>query len=136
MRRTPGLLALASMLGALAGPPAGPLRVSTIVPPGPYYVGQAVEVRVEVEGVQDTPVIEPARSIAATVWPLSRDETRPPTARFVIIPGRPGLLDLPAFRARSGDRSGASQPTRLAVVNVPAEGRTSAFLGGVGPFEV
>ena len=31
---------------------------------------------------------------------------------------------IPPFRARSGDRSGASRPTRLAIANVPAEGRT------------
>ena len=43
---------------------------------------------------------------------------------------------MPPFRARSGDRSGASRPSRLRVVNVPPEGRTSAFLGGVGSFEV
>jgi hypothetical protein len=138
MRRIPSLLVLVAMLGAaaVAGPPAGPLRVATVIPPGPYYVGQAIEVRVEVEGVLDPPAVEPARATAAIFRTLPRDRARPSGARFVVVPERPGLLDVPAFRARSGNRSGASQPTRLAVSNVPAEGRTSAFLGGVGPFEV
>jgi hypothetical protein len=134
MKRNPGLLGLALTLLPLAAPE--PLRVSTVVSPKPYFVGQAIEVKVEVDPGPASPTIEAPRISGAELFPMPTDPVRPSTARFVVVPGHPGPLDLPTFRARAGDRTGASKPTRLAIANVPAEGRTSAFLGGVGPFEV
>ena len=138
MNRSSIATGLAWLLGplTLAGPIAGPLRVTIVVAPGPHYVGQAIEVQVQVEGSPESPSVEAPRVAGAEVRHLRQDRARPSAARFLIIPGHPGVLDVPPFRARSGDRSGASRSTRLTVVNVPAEGRTAAFLGGVGPFEV
>ena len=138
MKRTSRLLGLALILAssAVAGPRAGPLKVRTTPAPGPHFVGQAIEVEVHVEAGPGPPTVEAPRLAGAVVRPLPGERSRPSVARFLVVPARPGFLDLPPFRARSGDRSGASRPSRLRVVNVPPEGRTSAFLGGVGMFEV
>jgi hypothetical protein len=138
MRLFASLLGIASVLGSLAvaDPQSLPLRVSMVVTPGPYYVGQAIEIKVEVEGVSGQPVFEPPRSIASSIRLLPTDPNRPSLGRFLIVPDHPGSLELAPFRARSGDRSGASRPTRLTIANVPIEGRTPAFLGGVGSFQV
>ena len=133
---SPLRLALLFASVAVAGPEAGPLKVTAILPPGPHFVGQAIEVRVAVEGGPGPPTVEGPRTPGAEVRALPQDRSRPSVARFLLVAGRPGVLDLPPFRARSGDRAGASRSTRLSISNVPAEGRTSAFLGGVGSFEV
>ena len=125
-------------LGLIFAPPAdgsNPLPIRVIVAPRPHFVGQAIEVQVEVDPARGTPIVEPPRVPGADVVRLPSDPARP-SVRFVVIPGRAGPLDLPPFRARSGDRSGASRPVKLTVANVPTDGRPSAFLGGVGPFEV
>src|SRR5262249_26371812 len=57
-------------------------------------------------------------------------------SRFRIVPRRAGTLLIPAFTARLNDRTGTSRPIRLMVQRLPDAGRTDAFLGGVGPFEV
>ncbi len=57
-------------------------------------------------------------------------------SRFWIIPRRAGTLTIPAITARLAARSGTSPPQRLNVQAVPQSGRTAAFLGGVGGFEV
>jgi hypothetical protein len=138
MKRISSPLGVALMLAsfAVAGPRADPLRVTTILPPGPHFVGQAIEVRVEVEGGSGTPTIEAPRPPGALIQAMSEDRSRPSVARFLIVPERPGVFELPPFRARSGDLLGTSRPNRLTIANVPPEGRTSAFLGGVGSFEV
>ncbi len=112
------------------------LRLTTRLPAGTHYVGQAIEVGVEVEGATGLPTVEPPRSTALDVHPLPSDGARRDLWRFAVVPRQAGTLDLPPFRARSGDRSGNSKPIRLAVASVPLEGRTAAFLGGVGPFEI
>src|SRR4051794_31723641 len=98
-------------LAALA--PDGPasLRVSArVVTPAPYYVGQGVEARVEVDGPAE--VIPPRTpGTEAEVRPIGTDGT---ASRFVVIPRRPGSLVIPPFRARAGGREGASRTTRLA----------------------
>jgi hypothetical protein len=129
MKRTSNLIVLALTLAPCIA--SDPLKVTAVVSPKPYFAGQGVEVRVEVDPGSGSPTIEPPRVKDAEVFPMSSDPSR-----FVIVPGHAGPLDLPAFRARSGDRSGASKPTRLVVASLPAEGRTSAFLGGIGSFEV
>jgi hypothetical protein len=135
MKRTAHLLVLALTLAPIVVA-SDPLQVTAVLPPKPYYVGQGIEVAVEVGPGPGPPAVEPPRIKGAEVFSIPPDPARPSTSRFVVVPAHAGPLDLPAFRARSGDRSGASKSTRLAVANVPPEGRTSAFLGGVGPFEV
>ena len=136
MKRTANLLGLALTLAPLANA-SDPLKVTTaVVAPKPYFAGQGVEVRVEVDPGSGAPIVEAPRVKDAEVFPIPPDPARPSAARFVVVPGHAGPLELPSFRARSGDRSGTSRPTRLVVANVPPEGRTSAFLGGVGSFEV
>ena len=127
---------IASMVVPLSILAAEPLQVTARVPSGPHLVGQAIELDVAVEGATEVPVVEPPRSAVADVLSLPKDASRPFLTRFVMIPRQAGSLTLPPFRARSGDRSGISKPTRLAVASVPPEGRTSAFLGGVGSFEI
>ena len=74
--------------------------------------------------------------VAASIRLMPADATKPSVARYLIVPERPGPFILPRFQARSGDRSGASKPIPLTIANVPIEGRTPAFLGGVGSFQV
>lgn len=135
MKLTAILLGLALTPASLALD-ADPLKVTVVLSPRPYYVGQAIEARVEVAPAPGSPSVEPPRIKDAEVFAIDPDPSSPSIARFVIVPGHAAAVDLPPFRARSGDRSGASRTLKLSVVNVPAEGRTSAFLGGVGTFEV
>lgn len=139
MNPTPGPLGLAAiLLGALTdgglGADAGPLRVTVrVLTPGPPLVGQGVEIRLELDGAAGPSEVEAPRPAPtnAEVHRLAPSEP----LRFVVVPRKPGPLVIPPFRVRSGDRSGLSRPTRLAVENVPTGGRSAAFLGGVGPFE-
>jgi hypothetical protein len=132
MIRASSLFAIAWAFGTLSEP----LRVLTHLARGPHFVGQAIEVRAEVEGVSQAVAFEVPKTTLAEIQTLAIDPEKPSVGRFLVIPKRPGPLDLPPFRARSGDRSGVSRPTRLTVANIPAEGRSAAFLGGVGAFEV
>ncbi len=134
MKRISTWLGLVLILAPL--PLDEPLKVTTTLSTKPYFVGQGIEVKVEVDPGANSPTVEAPRVQGAGVFPMPSDSTQPSTTRFVVVPEHAGPLDLPAIRARSGDRSGTSKPSRLAVANVPPEGRTSAFLGGIGPFEV
>src|SRR2546421_681519 len=51
-----------------------------------------------------------------------------------VAAGRAGTLEIPAIRARIGDRSGRSRAMRVSIRPVPPEGRPTEFLGGIGPF--
>jgi len=126
------LLGLVPLLGMLSGDPAG---LSARAVPGPYLVGQAIEVRVEVAGAAGGAKVEPPAVADAEVREIGED-TGGSVARFVVVPRRAGSLEVPPFRLKVGGRSVASRPIRLAVAGVPASGRTPAFLGGVGAFEV
>jgi hypothetical protein len=113
-----------------------PLKLVTHLAPGPYFVGQAIEIRVEVEGIKELVGFEMPKSPALDFRGLPIDPTSPSTGRFLVIPKRAGSLEIPPFRAKTGDRSGSSRTTRLTVSNVPIDGRSASFLGGVGAFEV
>ncbi len=136
MNRIANVLGPALALASLAA--SDPLKVTVVVASKPHLVGQGIEVRVVVDPTLDQgpPTVESPRVKDAAVFAIPADPARPSAGRFMIVPEHAGPLDLPAIRARSGDRSGTSKPIRLLVANVPTEGRTSAFLGGVGPFEV
>jgi len=114
-----------------------PLQVSAKVAPRPYYVGQGIEVEITIEGEAgpNRPTLVAPRMASAEVYPISIDSDRPGPARYVVVPSRSGPLDLPPFQARSGERKGSSKRKRLEVDKVPTEGRTQAFLGGVGTFD-
>ena len=134
MKSTSSLFGLALILFSIAG--SSPIKVSTTLSPRPYFVGQGIEIRVDVDaGLQDWSV-EPIKIPGAEVHPLPIDPASRSSRRFVMVAGHAGTIDLPAIRVRSGDRSGSLKPVRLAVASVPTEGRTSAFLGGVGAFEL
>jgi hypothetical protein len=135
MNRIANLLGLALTLASIASA-SDPLKVTTVVSPKPHFAGQGVEVRVEVDSGAGLPTVESPRIKDADIYPIPPNPSRPAAVRFVVVPQHAGPLDLPAFRARSGDRSGVSKAIRLSVANIPTDGRTSAFLGGVGPFEV
>ena len=114
-----------------------PLQISVKVAPRPYYVGQGIEVEITIEGdaSPDRPTFVAPRMATVEVFPLSDNTDQPGRALFVVVPGRSGPLDLPPFQARSGARKGSSKRRRLEVDQVPTEGRTLAFLGGVGTFD-
>ena len=125
-----GLVAAVAFSGAARA--AEPLKVSAhVVTTGKPYAGQAVEIRVDVQGVEGPAEVAPPR-LAEVDGELHRLSPE----RFVVVARRPGTLVIPPFRANSGDRSGASRPIRLSIENVPLSGRSTAFLGGVGPFEI
>jgi hypothetical protein len=134
----PTLLTIALILSLASAAPADPLGVTVTLGPKPHHVGQGIEVFIEVGATEgDAPlVVEPPRVSGAEIFevPGASDFNR--TRRFMVVPTRPGIIDIPPFRARSGARSGASKPWKLSVSTVPAEGRTAAFLGGVGKQDV
>jgi hypothetical protein len=127
-----------------------PLSVRANLAPGPYYVGQGIDLNVVVGGAAEAPRVAPpgvagaeVSDLGMVVRPLASDaigdvvnEVNRYIFRFRIVPVRSGTLRIPAVAARLGDRSGASAPREIAARDVPAEGRTSAFLGGVGALEL
>lgn len=126
-----------------------PVRLEGI-PEGPQYLGQAIPIRLFVTAGAEPPTLDPPDVPQADLFPVGTD-VRPITAGaigtivhetnlyrfdFVLVPRVVGNPLIPAFRARSGDRRGASPPIRLNVITPPSFGRPPWFLGGVGPIEV
>jgi hypothetical protein len=126
------------------------LKVTAQARSSTCYVGQAVDLAVGVVGERERPQVTPPRVEGAELAHL-RTELTPLSAGgigqavwqknlyrfwFRLVPRRAGALTVPPFRARLGDRSGASEPLRLTVRATPPQGRPGTFLGGVGPFEV
>jgi hypothetical protein len=136
-------------LQAAADTPA-PIRVLAQVPAKSYYVGQAIELRIGAEAGTERPQVVPPSIpdieislIDNTLSPLGATGIGSQTSernlfitRFRLIPHHAGLLRIPPVRVRLGARSGVSHPLSIPVQSLPPAGRTSAFLGGVGPFEV
>jgi hypothetical protein len=146
-------LALAVGVGvgvAARGEEEGPIRARLIVAPGPYVAGQAIRVRVvavaggdrpeiawpEGPDVEVTPAGTSTRPIATSGIGSVVDRTIQYIYEFWVVPRRAGAFSLPAVTLRLGERSGTTRPIRLEVRPVPAAGRSSAFLGGVGSLEV
>jgi BatD DUF11 like domain len=124
------------------------LAVSVQVRPGPVFVGEAVELSVDVAAQRERPEIE-APNLNGADLTLIKAELRPISTsgiggevfvknlfrfRYRLIPRKPGALAIPAFHAKLDGRSGASEPTRLTIKPLPNLGRTADFLGGVGAF--
>ncbi len=116
------------------------LQARTLVPRGPYYVGEEIPLRVVVEpGTPNVEVLAPrlpeaefhrVRTVKGETSVEGSGEPR--SVPFRVIARRPGRLVIPAFQVRSGDRSTRTAQVVVAVRPVPAAGRSSAFLGGVG----
>jgi len=124
----PWLACLTIGTGTAPGAEAGPLRPEATVGPGPYFVGQAIDLRVGVPG-SDPPAISPPKVEGAAVIPAGG-------GRFRVIARRSGVLLIPPMTAQAGGRSGRTAPIRLTVRDLPAAGRPANFLGGVGSFQV
>ena len=114
------------------------------------YVGQGVEVQAAVVAGPDRPNIEPPKLLGADLTFIGHetqaisvsaigDQVNERTVhrfRYRLLPRKAGTIVIPPFRAILGKASGASQPLRLEAREVPREGRTGEFLGGVGTFEL
>jgi hypothetical protein len=142
-------MAVLVLLGVgVDGQESDELSVRVQVAAGTHFVGQGFELQVGVVGAGQRPRIDRPSIKDADVWLIDND-LRPISAsgiggmvaqsnlfivRFRVVSRRPGTLEIPSIRARLRDRSGRSQPIRVPIRPVPAEGRPAAFLGGVGRF--
>lgn len=124
------------------------LRVEVEVAGRTHYVGQGIELGIGVVGGKRRPEIDAPVIDGADVW-LIGTALRPLSVggigsslsgsnvfvtRYRVVPRRPGTLEVPSIRARLRGEEGRTRPVRLEVKPVPPDGRTSAFLGGVGSF--
>ena len=149
--RLGSVCALAMILGAADDPKtAGKLSVLARVRSTTCYVGQTVDLFVAVIAGRESPTIvfpdlpgAAIRKAGTTVQPLrlsgiggTVSEESMYRVHYRLVARRSGLLTIPPFSVRVGDRQGASAPIRLTVKKPPEAGRPSEFLGGVGPFEV
>lgn len=124
------------------------LRVRLDVAPGPYLVGQGIELRLAVVGRDERPKLELPDLPEARLWiidtsfkPISVSGIGPSISgenvfrtRLRLVPRVAGLLDVPPIVARLDGDQGRSKPLHLKIENPPMAGRTSNFLGGVGEF--
>lgn len=133
------LVALGWIVHAVAAEGVEAPTVSARAHPSSAFVGQAIEVVVEVASAGADAVV------LAPTGPDFEIEAKGPSRpsggpkrdwRFMAIARKPGNLEIGPFRARSGGRNVSSRPIRIAVRGLPAAGRTAAFLGGVGAFEL
>lgn len=143
-------LVLVALAGAARGAEDGPIRARLVVPPGPYLVGQAIRAQVvavaggerpaitwpESPDVEITPAGTAARPIATSGIGTVVDRTVQYRYAFWIVARHAGPCTVPSATLRLGDRSGSTGRLRWEVRPLPGAGRTSAFLGGVGPLEV
>jgi hypothetical protein len=145
-RLKPTAYSLLIVCNAAAGQSSAGLSVRSEISPGPYLVGQGIELGVAVVATGERPRIEPPVLTGAIAWPIGTDvnpirasgigsvvaaENRFVT-RFRIVATRSGSLEVPAIRVRTKDQSVRTQPRRLTIQPVPVEGRPAVFLGGVG----
>jgi hypothetical protein len=126
------------------------LRVRIEIAPGPYHVGEGIELAAGVPARDQRPALELPRLRQADLWttgtsfkPLSASGIGPVQAgenvfvtQLRIVPRRAGPLEIPPIIARLGGQSGRSHARRIEVEPVPLEGRPAEFLGGVGDFSV
>jgi hypothetical protein len=135
------------LLAAAGGSIEGSARVADAPP---YYVGQAIEVRVGAAGGVEPPRVTAPRPTQGTLTYLTgrstlagassigdvTDERYSHLFRYRLVPARAGVLEVPPFGLRLGERRGRTGPLRLKVLPLPAAGRTASFLGGVGAVAV
>ncbi len=129
---------------------AEPPRVLAGLGPGPYFVGQGFELRVSGVASGPRPRIEPPKLATALVWAagtefhpvsatgigtITSDQYRFVT-RFRVVARRSGTLEIPSIKVPLREGAGRTQPIKVAIQPVPAEGRPAEFLGGVGTFAI
>ncbi|MBV8559094.1 MAG: hypothetical protein JO116_26435, partial [Planctomycetaceae bacterium] len=144
------LCALARVAPPTLAQDSGPIHLRVQVAPGPYYVGQAIDLQVGAVAGVERPRVGTPRVAGAEVALVGTD-VRPISARgigdlvternlflwrFRVIPRRAGCLDIPPLVVRLKDRSGTGRMPRPDVLTPPLSGRPKEFLGGVGVFDV
>ncbi len=143
------LIILSLVIGS-QGSNSGDLTVTAKARPGQVYVGQVLEITLEIIGNHERPkVVIP--TIAGAEITLVGTELQPISTsaigaqifvrnlyrfQYRVVPRRAGTHTVPPFVATVAGNSVASAPLKLIVKALPAAGRTSDFLGGVGAFEV
>ena len=142
--------AIAGLASVAAGAEPAALRVRLETSPGPFLVGQGIELIVAVAAFDQRPTLEFPQLEGAELWkvstsfrPLNRSQIGPLESganlfltRCTVVPLRSGTLVIPPITARLQDLVGRSRPLRLSVEPPPAAGRPAEFLGGVGPFSL
>ena len=113
-------------------------RARVEVPPGPFHVGQCLDLRVIVHADQPPRLVRPAWT-DGDVYLLPTQKTAGSPSRFVlpvrIIPRRPGRLNFPPLTIQFQQGSQTIPVASLNVRGIPTVGRTSTFSGGVGKIE-
>jgi hypothetical protein len=143
-------LGSAGAYGSAAGQDSSALLVRVQVQRGRHYVGQGFELAVGVAAADKRPTVEMPRLAGAKIWMIGNG-FRPVSVsgigslllqenlfvtRYRVVPGRSGVLEIPAMAAHLGNQSGRGRPLRVTIERVPLEGRPRDFLGGVGEFAV
>lgn len=140
------------ILALVLGFAAEPLHVeSRIITKGPFYVGQPIEIRVNVSAGSEPPKVAPPRN-NDMMYLLKETGARPVTTSaignltltekvvyshvYLLVPKKAGNLSAGPFRASASGSEGASSILKLRVELPPASGRPREFLGGVGGFTV
>ena len=132
------------------GQDTAPLRIRVESKAGPYFVGQGIELTVEVAAGDRRPTLELPRlsqaelQITGTSFqPISSTEIGPVRVganlyitQLRVVARRAGTLELPPILARLDGQTGRSPARRLVIEPVPLAGRPAAFLGGVGAFSL
>ena len=128
-----------------------PVPVRLEIPGGRLFVGQAVEASLVVEGDSNLPILLIGKAESIGIVPLGRVEVHPRSASAIgekseitniyrfpvrLIARKPGTWPLPAIRTTVDARIGVVPNRLITVLAPPSIGRTSAFLGGVGPLRV
>jgi len=138
-----GLLGLSLLDQPVASsPPRGGGAVKVKLAPGPYLVGQGITLDVisdQANERESLGEVEPPRIPQADLVAVDPARSGPAggvLARFFLVPRRSGNLTIPPFRVRQGGHVVASKPSIVSVANPSPNGRTPAFLGGVGDFRV
>lgn len=144
------LVSLSITSGPLSIRADEPIPARLILAEVPWYVGQAIDVRVVAVVAGERPEVRPPRVEGAKVL-VAGERLRPVASgaigglmteanryvyQFWVVPERAGVLRIPPFRLRLGTRSGATGLRAVHVRDLPRAGRTSAFLGGVGGLSV
>ncbi|MBV8608185.1 MAG: hypothetical protein JO034_12095 [Singulisphaera sp.] len=144
------LCALARVAPPSLAQDSGPIHVWVQFAPGPYYVGQAIDLQVGAVAGAERPRFGTPRVAGAEIALVGTD-VRPISTRgigdlvternlflwrFRVIPRRAGCLDSPPVVVRLRDRPGTGRMPRPDVLTPPLSGRPKEFLGGVGVFDV
>ena len=128
----------------------GRLTVAAKLQAKSAYVGQALELQVAVVAGAKRPIVEIPKVAGADVAFLGvetqaitvsaiDDQVREQTVhrfRYRLIPRKAGVIIVPAVQATLDAAKGTSTPIELKARELPREGRTGDFLGGVGTFEL